>query len=571
MEIANYQEKRSFAIQSRGFDKETRIINFSFATEEPVQRLYGFEVLSCRSEDVDMTRILNGAPLLRNHNPAEHVGVITNAWIDPDKTLRASALISRNEPDIWADIEDGILCKTSVGYETTKLLKTVENRDGTKTFHWAFRPLEVSLVALPADNKCGIGRAQADANGRSEPTIELKENRKMETVEKKNDAQEIAKLAAEHKQIELGNKAIAEGANVEQFRGMLLDEIKKTSTSATRQVKFDEKEMKEYSLLGAINAMLPGSGISNSYEIEVSNEIARKLGKGARGMYVPHQAIMKRDVTAAASTGAIYATNPNNDFVSALKSRLVSAELGVKVLGGIQGTIAIPKITTATSATWISSEGGSVSEVSPVIGQLTATEHTCGAYFDVTRTLLKTSSIDVQNLLVDDLQKTLAVAIDTAIMSGAGSSGEPEGIFTISGTGAPTTTADAPTWAQILNYEGTIESNNGITGNLKWAFAPNSAALLCGTSCDTGSGRYLADIVSRTCAGRPFVVSGCVPTKKIILGNWEEIVLCLFGALDLITDPYTGVAAGTVRVCGMQSTDVLIRNVKSFAKGTVIT
>ena len=50
-------------------EDEDRTLEFPFASEEPVDRVYGMEVLSMTSEAMDMSRLNDGAPLLFNHDP----------------------------------------------------------------------------------------------------------------------------------------------------------------------------------------------------------------------------------------------------------------------------------------------------------------------------------------------------------------------------------------------------------------------------------------------------------------------------------------------------------------------
>jgi hypothetical protein len=51
----------------------------------------------------------------------------------------------------------------------------------------------------------------------------------------------------------------------------------------------------------------------------------------------------------------------------------------------------------------------------------------------------------------------------------------------------------------------------------------------------------------------------------MIFGNWADLVIGMWGSLDLMVDPYTGSTAGTVRVVALQDVDVQLRNVVSFA------
>ena len=53
--------------------------------------------------------------------------------------------------------------------------------------------------------------------------------------------------------------------------------------------------------------------------------------------------------------------------------------------------------------------------------------------------------------------------------------------------------------------------------------------------------------------------------SAILFGNFADLVIGMWGGLDLMVDPYTGSTAGTVRVVALQDVDVAVRNVESFA------
>jgi len=53
--------------------------------------------------------------------------------------------------------------------------------------------------------------------------------------------------------------------------------------------------------------------------------------------------------------------------------------------------------------------------------------------------------------------------------------------------------------------------------------------------------------------------------SAIIFGNFSDLVIGMWGGLDLMVDPYTGSSAGTVRVVALQDVDVALRNTVSFA------
>ena len=76
-------------------------------------------------------------------------------------------------------------------------------------------------------------------------------------------------------------------------------------------------------------------------------------------------------------------------------------------------------------------------------------------------------------------------------------------------------------------------------------------------------------------AGRRFEVSNNVPSNltkgtgsdlsAVIYGNFADLLIGMFGQLEILVDPYTGFAKGTVGVRALQSIDIAVRHAESFA------
>ena len=86
---------------------------------------------------------------------------------------------------------------------------------------------------------------------------------------------------------------------------------------------------------------------------------------------------------------------------------------------------------------------------------------------------------------------------------------------------------------------------------------------------------YGAELGQSQIAGRRFVVSNNVPSNltkgsgtglsAIIYGNFADLLIGLYGTLEVLTDPYTDFAKGTVGVRALQSIDIAVRHAESFA------
>ena len=56
-----------------------------------------------------------------------------------------------------------------------------------------------------------------------------------------------------------------------------------------------------------------------------------------------------------------------------------------------------------------------------------------------------------------------------------------------------------------------------------------------------------------------------VDRSAIFFGNWGDLMIGMWGGLDILVDPYTASTTGTVRVIALQDVDVAVRQPASFA------
>lgn len=140
--------------------KRTR--ELSFSSEHVVQRFYGGEKLDHSPAAVRMDFMKSGrAPLLRDHNTRNQIGVLDSAKIDGDKIGRATARFGKSAPaqDALTDVDDRILSNTSVGYRIHKMILESSSDEEGDTYRMTdWEPYEVSIVSVPADPTVGMGR-----------------------------------------------------------------------------------------------------------------------------------------------------------------------------------------------------------------------------------------------------------------------------------------------------------------------------------------------------------------------------------------------------------------------------
>lgn len=124
----------------------------------------------------DLSLLNNGAPVLDNHSSwdgsASQKGKVERAWRD-GRDWKASLRFSKRKSvdDLWADIEDRIVTKFSMGVEILEKKKSTEKQDGKETAlvtATKWRPFELSVAAIPAD--FGTTTLSAQAGGETRAT-----------------------------------------------------------------------------------------------------------------------------------------------------------------------------------------------------------------------------------------------------------------------------------------------------------------------------------------------------------------------------------------------------------------
>lgn len=156
MELKN--NKRELQVPHQAINTESRTIDVAFCSEQPVEReingeVYN-EILLCGPDNVDLRRLNNSGAVLYNHNRDLLIGAVIDSRIDIDRVGRATLRISNTANDEWDMIQEGVLTHISVGYNIDDYRIEGNNIVITK-----FTPLEISLVSIPADTNCQVGRS----------------------------------------------------------------------------------------------------------------------------------------------------------------------------------------------------------------------------------------------------------------------------------------------------------------------------------------------------------------------------------------------------------------------------
>ena len=421
----------------------------------------------------------------------------------------------------------------------------------------------------------------------NEQWTDEKKNAHHATNEERQRVSGIIALGKTHKCEDLSTRAVSEGWPLDQFR----QEVLRTQYRNPRpihtpdlEIGLTDREAGQFSFRKAILGMVTKDWRGAAFERECSDAVGKQLGRQPQGIFIPFE-VQKRDLTKGtfSAGGALVATDILvGSFIDLLRNAAMVQRMGATVLGGLVGDVAIPKQSGEATAYWVG-EGVAPTESQQTVAQLGLTPKTVGAYTDISRKLLLQSSMDVEGFVRTDLATILGVEIDRVAINGKGSAGEPLGILKTTGIGSVVggTNGGAPTWALIVDLESEVGNDNAALGRLGYLSNSKIRGKLKKTEKAATTGRFIwSDERERepgiaTLNAYPAGTSNNVPSNltkgsgtnlsAIIFGNWADLILAMWGALDLLVDPYTAGAAGTVRVRVLQDVDIAIRRAQSFS------
>ncbi|WP_063898328.1 phage major capsid protein [Burkholderia ubonensis] len=610
------------AAEVSSINVEARTVELAFSSETPVRQWYGMEILSHEPGAADLSRLNDGGANLMDHNWTDQVGVIELAQIDADRRGRAVVRFgnSARANEIFQDVQDRIRRHVSVGYRVLEIVLTEQSEDGPDVYtvtRWL--PYEISWVAVPADTTVGVGRSLAPENPHVEPVAAPQENQSVPSVGRSENhltgqrnmpdpvqdtqqtidanavrregseaersrVREIIEMGDQYGAADLARDFVKDGKSAAEFQRALLEHVEKRQSrplsDQTRDaaVGLTDKEVGQYRFMNVVRALANPTDRKAqegaAFEIEASRAAADKLGKEAQGILVPPEVLARslntgsNGQTGAGSTGgASVATDLLAvAFIDLLKNATTIMRQG-RVLGGLVGNIDIPKKTSRSQGYWIGEEDNAP-EQEMDLGQIALSPKTVAAYSDISRKLMQQSSLDVEALVRADLAEALGLAIDLAGYYGSGSDHQPRGIANYTGINAVPFAGTFPTYAEIVAMETAIASKNAAVENMAYVVdaATKGAAKTTQKFPGTPTGATLWE-QGDTMNGYRTEVTNQLHDGDVFMGNFADLIIALWGGLDLTVDKTSLSKSGGTRIVVFQDVDFALRRVESFALG----
>lgn len=378
------------------------------------------------------------------------------------------------------------------------------------------------------------------------------------------------------------SEACRNGKSVEQFTALIMQRMETAHTDASQMhIGMTHKEVKRYSLGRALLASLSGDWSKAGLERECSEALAKITGRAPEGFYLPYDTF-RRDfnVGTGSEAGNLVATDLRGDlYVEALRNSMVLGGLGVRILSGLTGNVDMPRKATPTTVARLT-EIGSAAETSPLTAKVTLSPKRVGGYVEVSKQALIQSSMALESMIRDDLLMSAAVELEDNSINGNGTAPNILGLRNYTTIGSTTAGANGavPTWAHFVDLESACANSNAepdtlagyltntkVRGKLKQTQLGTNLPFIWQNGAQPVNG-YRVGITNNVPSNLTKGTSTTVCSAAIFSSDWSMAVVGLFGAPDVIVDPYSKADTGQVKITLNQFSDMGVRQPAAFSK-----
>ena len=613
--------RRAAAFAPETVDREARTVELAFSSEEPYERyMWEFdgpvlEILDHSPSSVRLGRLQDGGPLLLDHDPRRHVGVVESVAIASDRKGRAVVRFGRSAEAESAlqDVVDRIRTKVSVGYMVHRARVSGKDGDTTTVLVDDWEPYEISFVSIPADNSVGVGRS-AEQQTTTEiieqvpdevpqpdditPIIEsnVQETRIMTTPTLEQPAPDhqrraaaIATIANTYERFVKPKDvadAIANGTSVDAFQELVMQRMHNHSAAQETTVTgLDKKEAKRFNLSRALGAAMSGDWGQAGFEREVSEAASSAFrginSVGRNGFILPVEVLFQRDfnVGTAAEAGNLVGTDLRMDLMTdVLRNALALGQLGTLILPGLSSNQDIPRKSSATTPAFVT-EIAAASESQPGTVKVTLSPKRISTFTEPSAQTLRQVNGGVDQMLRQDLIDGVNVLIENAAINGSGAGANPRGIRNVAGIGSVIGGANGANfvWSHVTGLEAAVANANAepdqyagylINTKLRNTAKNTQKAANLPFMWDNGAqplNGYRAAVSNNVPSNLTKGTSSGVCSSAIFSSDWRNLVIGLFGGIEVIVDPYSLATTGQVRLTVNAFVDVACRQPAAFA------
>ena len=300
------------------------------------------------------------------------------------------------------------------------------------------------------------------------------------------------------------------------------------------------------------------------------------INPAANSVYIPSFALRSYDDTNATESGYGDAFKEEKFFSyeGKLRGEMLAARLGVNFIDNLAGNLNI--VTGGADAAWVA-EDVAATKAKPAYAKMTLSPKRLQVLQGVTYDLIHQNSKSVDALIMADMVKAHAAALDAAIFAGSGSSGQPTGVLGRAGNTVSIDSTGGPiTYAKLVEMEQMVGEDNGLLDETL-AYVSNAKVMGKLKTIPQVQGYPWYLLNEGKVNGYPFFMSNALPSNltkstgsnlsAAIFGPFSQVICGTWGGgLQFIIDPYTAKASGVLEVTAIAYHDVAVRHADAFAK-----
>lgn len=329
-------------------------------------------------------------------------------------------------------------------------------------------------------------------------------------------------------------------------------------------------ELRNYSLSAAINGAMTGRLTGREAEVhqELSKGREQRAGAGIH-LAVPTEILLgetRSQTVGSDPAGGYTVATQLGAIADRFRPALKVQSMGATVMANLTGFLDLPNLASSGTASWVQ-ENGNATRSAVGFDKVSMGPKTITGEYRLSRRLMLQSGASIEDLLRRDLGFILAQGLDLAAINGSGQNAEPLGILNTAGVTKETTETDfSDTTANLISG---LEIDD-VTGTA--AFLTNPTVMKAVRKIKDNDDHVIP--ASELFHGQRVEVSTQVPTtigdasnkSALIYGQWGELVIGYWSAVDILLNPYHPDVAsnGGALLHAFLDADVAVRHAEAF-------
>lgn len=318
------------------------------------------------------------------------------------------------------------------------------------------------------------------------------------------------------------------------------------------------------------------------YEKEICTQLAEQ--KSANG-------------STGAAGGYLIPEETSSEVIDLAMDRAVVMELGPTTIRGLRGDLLIPKTTGRPTMYWVGEEEAPT-ESNTTFGQIKLSPKNAAAFTKISQKLLYQSAGVAEKIVREQLVNSFTIGIETALINGTGSNGQPKGVTKYSGLTTSTSLLVQHTASGRFRVDDAqrmqkdIDVVNMGKGNLGYLMRPEVLSGMMrervveysAAPASTGApvinpfmtrsiieeALYGAKVRTTTLVGIGNTASAVATDSNCIYGDWSQLIAAFWEGFEIKASDTAGDANGSaltqgqVWIVARQGIDINIKDQTGF-------